>query len=622
MGNPSRSIQAPGGTRGANQALIVIFERDESLSGLLLGQLRAQGYEGRTARTPVEVFDLIARYPVRLALVNLGQPATSRREFWVALDAQRFGRGVQVITYSYVVPGVEPDLPAGSGRPDVEVRGPQGISALIEAVRAKLPPPPRETPDSSFLLGSKTPGLSANGQPTPGPQPGLPPTPLSGNPPEYAARQQPIAGILDLSHGGRNGQPSEFLPLASSPGASRMNPADDGWVPLVPEASPMNGAAGQGAPPWMNGRAEPPAAPAGMGASGWPGAGPRPEPPGNSQMNGANSNGANGMRTPGADVLASGGAFSPAMPMGDLAALSDAINALAAAGAPGYQHASAAAKAMNGAQSPGKEPDPWLQGQSHAVQEMGALTGRSAGNSYPVSAPPGMPEERQAFGSLGAVNQSHQGGQPTERGAAETLYMGQKAFVELGRAQESRQQPQESRSRTIAGNLDEYEQERRAPVTAMPGNGNQQPAASRRLGEATGPAANANQSASYQNQMLAPIVAPGQVERSLGNVLVEGQLVSQQRLEVALGIQRLLRGVDMDYRLGEVLLTFKFLTHDQLLAALLVSRGLVTPAQVASLGRIKQELHSIGMEYDLENLLILFRMLSSEQLREIRNEFP
>ncbi len=132
----------------------------------------------------------------------------------------------------------------------------------------------------------------------------------------------------------------------------------------------------------------------------------------------------------------------------------------------------------------------------------------------------------------------------------------------------------------------------------------------------------ASQPAASQNQMLAPIVAPGQIERSLGNVLVEGQLVSQQRLEVALGIQRLLRGVDIDYRLGEVLLAFKFLTRDQLLAALLVSRGLVSPGQVASIGRIKQELHAIGMEYDLENLLILFRMLSSEQLREIRNELP
>jgi hypothetical protein len=136
------------------------------------------------------------------------------------------------------------------------------------------------------------------------------------------------------------------------------------------------------------------------------------------------------------------------------------------------------------------------------------------------------------------------------------------------------------------------------------------------------PMAGVGQPASYQNQTLAPVVAPGQIERSLGNVLVEGQLVSPQRLEVAQGIQRLLRGVDIDYRLGEVLLLFKFLTHDQLLAAVLVSRGLVTPAQVASIGRIKQELHAIGMEYDLENLLILFRLLTSEQLREIRSEFP
>jgi hypothetical protein len=126
----------------------------------------------------------------------------------------------------------------------------------------------------------------------------------------------------------------------------------------------------------------------------------------------------------------------------------------------------------------------------------------------------------------------------------------------------------------------------------------------------------------YTNQMLAPVVVPGQVGRPLGAVLVEGQLLSQQRLELTLGIQRLLRGADMDYRLGELLLMFKFLTPDQLLAALLVSWGMVTPVQVAALGRIKQELHAIGMEYDLENLLILFRLLSSEQLREIRREFP
>jgi hypothetical protein len=620
MGTPSRSTQAPGGTRGANQALIVIFDRDESLTGLLLGQLRAQGYEGRSARTPVEVFDLIARYPVRLALVNLGQAATSRREFWVALDAQRFGRGVQVITYRYIVPGVELDLPAGSGRPDVEVRGPQGIGALIDAVRAKLPPPPRETPDSSFLLGSRTPGLSANGPSAPGPQPGPPSIPLPGNPLEYAARQPSISGVLDLSHGVQKGQPSEFLPLPGAASVSRMNPADGGWAPPMPGVPPMDGGAGQGAPQWQDRRAEPPAMPAGMGASGWPGALPRSEPPGNSQMNGANGNGANGMKAPGA-AFAPGTPFNPSMPMGDLAALSDAINALAAAGAPGYQNAAAAVQAMNGLPMPGRGPDPWERGQSQAVPEMGAPPGRSAGNSYPVGAPPGMPEERQPSGAMGALHHIHPGGQPTGHGAEETLYMGQKAFAELGRAQEARQS-QETRSRAVASTLGEYERERHESAAAMPGSGDQQAAASRRLAESVGPTAGPGQQISYQNQMLAPIVAPGQVERSLANVLVEGQLVSQQRLEVALGIQRLLRGVDIDYRLGEVLLTFKFLTHDQLLAALLVSRGLVTPAQVASMGRIKQELHAIGMEYDLENLLILFRLLSSEQLREIRSEFP
>jgi hypothetical protein len=63
---------------------------------------------------------------------------------------------------------------------------------------------------------------------------------------------------------------------------------------------------------------------------------------------------------------------------------------------------------------------------------------------------------------------------------------------------------------------------------------------------------------------------------------------------------------------------FKLLTPDQLLAASLVSYGLLNTAQIRSLGRIRQELHSMGLEYDLENLLILFRILTPEQLREVR----
>jgi len=106
--------------------------------------------------------------------------------------------------------------------------------------------------------------------------------------------------------------------------------------------------------------------------------------------------------------------------------------------------------------------------------------------------------------------------------------------------------------------------------------------------------------------------------RTLGSVLLEGHLVPESRLEVAQNIQRMLRGVDLNYQLGEILLMFKLLTPDQLLAASLVSYGMISTQQISALGRIRQELHAIGLEYDLEGLLILFRMLTPEQLREVR----
>jgi len=115
-----------------------------------------------------------------------------------------------------------------------------------------------------------------------------------------------------------------------------------------------------------------------------------------------------------------------------------------------------------------------------------------------------------------------------------------------------------------------------------------------------------------------PVVLTGRATRSLGSVILEGHLVPQSRLEVAQNIQRMLRGVDMNYQLGEILLLFKLLTPDQLLAASLVSYGMITTTQISSLGRIRQELHSIGLEYDLENLLILFRILTPDQLREVK----
>jgi hypothetical protein len=122
-----------------------------------------------------------------------------------------------------------------------------------------------------------------------------------------------------------------------------------------------------------------------------------------------------------------------------------------------------------------------------------------------------------------------------------------------------------------------------------------------------------------QQQSIQQQVLNGRATRSLNKVLLDGHLVPQDRLDVAQNIQRMLRGVDLNYQLGEILLMFKLLTPDQLLAASLVSYGLITTTQISALGRIRQELYAIGLEYDLENLLIVFRILTAEQLREARS---
>lgn len=132
-----------------------------------------------------------------------------------------------------------------------------------------------------------------------------------------------------------------------------------------------------------------------------------------------------------------------------------------------------------------------------------------------------------------------------------------------------------------------------------------------------------------QEQATSRLPAPPQVqsvyrgsptEQALSTVLVEGALLDESKMETLQGIQQMLAGVDMNFKLGELALLFNFLSPDQLLAAVLVSRGLVTPAQIAGLGRAKQDLASSGMDYDLETLISMFNILPPEQLRELRNE--
>src|SRR5690348_17729270 len=124
---------------------ILLFERDQQLTTLLVSQFQLAGYECHPARTAVEVFDAIARNPIRLVLVNLAQPAASRREFWVALDTQRRGRGVQDLTFRCTnIAGYGSDDSDDTSRTvltDIEVDGMMGIMNLVDAVRSRIPGP-------------------------------------------------------------------------------------------------------------------------------------------------------------------------------------------------------------------------------------------------------------------------------------------------------------------------------------------------------------------------------------------------------------------------------------------------------------------------------------------------
>src|SRR3989440_4860428 len=123
---------------------ILLFERDQQLAALLTSELQLAGYECHAARTAVEVFDAIARYPVRLVLVDLAQAAATRREFWVALDTQRRGRGVQVLTFHCTnIAGYGPSTEDVEERSqivpaDIEVDGMLGIMNMVNAIRSRI----------------------------------------------------------------------------------------------------------------------------------------------------------------------------------------------------------------------------------------------------------------------------------------------------------------------------------------------------------------------------------------------------------------------------------------------------------------------------------------------------
>src|SRR5207248_7875386 len=143
----ARTYTATAGSPGMNITTggphILLFERDQQLVALLASELQLAGYECHAARTAVEVFDAIARYPVRLVLVNLAQAAAARREFWVALDTQRRGRGVQVVTFhctnlaGYGPSSDDPDERSNSVVADIEVDGMLGIMNMVNTIHSR-----------------------------------------------------------------------------------------------------------------------------------------------------------------------------------------------------------------------------------------------------------------------------------------------------------------------------------------------------------------------------------------------------------------------------------------------------------------------------------------------------
>ncbi|HLX56577.1 MAG TPA: hypothetical protein VKR83_06105 [Ktedonobacteraceae bacterium] len=575
---------------------ILLFERDQQLTGLLLSEFQLAGYECHAARTAVEVFDAIARYPIRLVLVNLAQAAANRREFWVALDAQRRGRGVQVFTFRCMnLAGYGPDDPEERSRAvltDMEVDGMLGVMNLVDAVRARIP---GATTGSFSRLNAQS---AANGQDAPRLE-------SSGRPNRPAEMDARAAQLM-----GQSTAPLSAL-MTSNPAASAapISQPEPGVAPRTPtftdkiRAVIYPGNRSYSPAPETNWapHAAPPAPPAPRSVSS-PDAAISPQ----SDLNAGDTGRATNLPT-------------------EVSGL-EQLSRMVREGPPTWAEDKSPTNARMVAQpatapAPAQEPEASYKGpQTDQVVMRDAVVENMPAQPAEPKSIADLPLRASPIEDVPLERMSERRAVPTEMPPPEvspatafkTTMPPTPSHVEVveeieagdtGKRQETIETEQEVGTRFIAS---EERLRRRAdppatsedvllnivqslpPMTALPTPPPQTP------------------------------VLSGRATRSLGNVLLEGHLVPQHRLEVAQNIQRMLRGVDMNYQLGEILLMFKLLTPDQLLAASLVSYGLIAAPQISALGRIRQELHQIGLEYDLESLLVLFRILTPDQLREVR----
>jgi hypothetical protein len=642
---------------------ILLFERDQQFVALLTSELQLAGYECHAARTAVEVFDAIARYPVRLVLVNLAQAAAARREFWVALDTQRRGRGVQVLTFhctnlaGYGPSSDDPDERSNSVVADMEVDGMLGIMNMVNTIRSRIAISnpgtmsrlPANANPSSPLVGQTTaslpsvspanPNQASNGISFAG-TPGTPPTSTSQ---PAASLPAPPSAPTELSRTMTPGYPDKIraviYPNQRSWSTIHDNSTTD--MPIGPsrEQQPLQ-------------------------ETGWSTRG--------SQKAGITTNAVYSAAA--ADAPVNWQAQEPAaQPTSeaiypDESSLAQLSRMVQEQRFPAQEQGpeqvsrfqedtmlrqlvhpadSPPISAMNLRASPIQDmpinriPGPGGQGDISSYAGMRRYDEFIPHNSAQPSDPPPL----MSIATPVSPTQAQRVQQTTVNPPDVAMPTSQQEVAASQNRSDERYNNTQFTVRELSPEplIEEKSREKQRSIkdergfekndTSSVGRAHAQ---TRVFGVEEDTVLSESQLQVPDNallldivQSLPPMSSPppqpqvlnGRATRSLGSVLLAGHLVPENRLEVAQNIQRMLRGVDMNYQLGEILLMFKLLTPDQLLAASLVSYGLITTTQISALGRIRQELHAMGLEYDLENLLILFRILTSEQLREVRSNW-
>ena len=529
---------------------LLFFERNQQLITLLTSEFQLTGYECHAARTAVEVFDTIARHPVQLVLVNLAQAAAGRREFWVALEAQRRGRGVQVFTYRCInLAGYgadDPDEREHGAQADIEVDGMLGVMNLVDAVRARFPASPTGSlsrVSAAPVVGGQAPRVAGTGEASMA----TPSLATSVTSPFSAATSQSTLSTLASSSTPPRQQPAPSM--INREDAQSLSPRQGDRVPTPPSSASKTT---QSYTDKVRAIIYP-------SQTTW-------NPPGSSSMNSPGSASAMQSMQP------------TSSESGEESSLSQLSRLLQMHYTPMQNNVAREVR-----------PEPQVRQANNTGQAGGDVlpTASAPISSQPLRASPiqDLPIERVA-GQSGGSGAGEQPRRPSSSFAREDYGDSDNnlALLEQVRARQEALRRREAEMSVASDNTLLDIVQSLPPMPSPPAQ---------------------------------PPVLSGRATRSLGSVLLEGHLVPHNRLEVAQNVQRMLRGVDLNYQLGEILLMFKLLTPDQLLAASLVSYGLISTAQISALGRIRQELHSIGLEYDLENLLILFRILTPEQLREV-----